>query len=168
MGWDRLAGTGVATAQKIVQRPTPFLTQHSASPVGRGYSNEQSPPRSRAYRRIHTDRSDPITNTIFMKCTGDHQESLPNKDLVFGKIKDAISPSQPVGAWVEKTECNARCNEPATAGGRARFQVPGQIFEIDAGGDGSLVPWVKEKATWLKFIHLKTKENFLPSILAGQ
>ena len=31
---------------------------------------------------------------------------------------------------------------------RARFQVPGQIFEIDAGGDGSLVPWVlKEKAT---------------------
>ena len=99
--WDGMgytAGTGVTTAQKIVQRPTPFLTQHSASPVGRGYSNEQSPPRSRAYRRIHTDRSDPITNTIFMKCTGDHQESLPNKDLVFGKIKDAISPSQPVGA----------------------------------------------------------------------
>ena len=32
--------------------------------------------------------------------------------------------------------------------GRARFQVPGQIFEIDAGGDGSLVPWVlREKAT---------------------
>ena len=25
MGWDKLAGTGVATAQKIVQRPTPFL-----------------------------------------------------------------------------------------------------------------------------------------------
>ena len=24
MGWDRLAGTGVSTAQKIVQRPTPF------------------------------------------------------------------------------------------------------------------------------------------------
>ena len=47
--------------------------------------------------------------------------------------------------------------------GRARFQVPGQIFEIDAGGDGSLVPWVlKEKATWLKFI------NFLPSIPAAQ
>ena len=52
-------GTGVATALKIVQWPTPFLTRHSASSVGRGYSNEQSPPRSRAYRRVHTDRSDP-------------------------------------------------------------------------------------------------------------
>ena len=31
--------------------------------------------------------------------------------------------------------------------GRARFQVPGQIFEIDAGGDDSLLPWVREKAT---------------------
>ena len=59
MGWDRLVGTGVATALKIVQWPTPFLTRHSASSVGRGYSNEQSPPRSRAYRRVHTDRSDP-------------------------------------------------------------------------------------------------------------
>ena len=26
MGWERLAGTGVATAQKNVERPTPFLT----------------------------------------------------------------------------------------------------------------------------------------------
>ena len=59
MGWDRLVGTGVATALKIVQWPTPFLTRHSALSVGRGYSNEQSPPRSRAYRRVHTDRSDP-------------------------------------------------------------------------------------------------------------
>ena len=25
--------------------------------------------------------------------------------------------------------------------------VPGQIFEIGAGGDGWLVPWVKEKET---------------------
>ena len=30
--------------------------------------------------------------------------------------------------------------------GRARFQVPGQIFEIDAGEDAWLVPWVKENA----------------------
>ena len=32
VGWDgmgyKLAGTGVATAQKFVQRPTPFLTRH--------------------------------------------------------------------------------------------------------------------------------------------
>ena len=27
MGWDRLVGTGVATALKIVQWPTPFLTR---------------------------------------------------------------------------------------------------------------------------------------------
>ena len=38
-------------------------------------------------------------------------------------------------------------NEPAVAGDRAMFQVPGQIFEIDAVVDGSLVPWVKAKAT---------------------
>ena len=34
MEWNRLAGTGVATAQKIVQRPTPFLTRHFASRLG--------------------------------------------------------------------------------------------------------------------------------------
>ena len=28
MGWDKLSGTGVSTALKIVQRPTPFLTRH--------------------------------------------------------------------------------------------------------------------------------------------
>ena len=112
MGWDRLAGTGVATAQKIVQRPTPFLTQHSASPVGRGYSNEQSPPRSRAYRRIHTDRSDPITNTIFMKSTGDRQESLsyicPIRTWCLGKSRmSQVLHSQchwPSALWVK--QCN--------------------------------------------------------------
>ena len=41
----------------------------------------------------------------------------------------------------------AMYNEPVAAGGRAVFQVPGQIFEIDAVGDGLLIPWVKEKAT---------------------
>ena len=68
---------------------------------------------------------------------------------MFGKVKDATSPFHSqctaVGASVEKTECNAMYNEPAAAGGRARFQVPGQIFEIDAIGDGSLVPWVSGK-----------------------
>ena len=34
MEWNGLAGTGVATAQKIVQRPTPFLTRHFASRLG--------------------------------------------------------------------------------------------------------------------------------------
>ena len=52
MGWD-----GVATAQEIVERPTPFLTWHFASQLGGGYPNEQSPPQSRANRWIHTDRS---------------------------------------------------------------------------------------------------------------
>ena len=31
MGWERLAGTGVATAQKIVERPTPFLVEFDQS-----------------------------------------------------------------------------------------------------------------------------------------
>ena len=34
MGWDRLSGTGVSTALKIVQWPTPFLSSHSASRSG--------------------------------------------------------------------------------------------------------------------------------------
>ena len=34
MGWDRLSGTGFDSAQKIVQRPTPFLTRHFASRLG--------------------------------------------------------------------------------------------------------------------------------------
>ena len=55
---------------KIVQRPAPFLTRHSASRLGVGNPNEQTPPQSRANRRIHTDRSDPITNTIFLKSPG--------------------------------------------------------------------------------------------------
>ena len=28
MGWDKLLGTGVSTAQEIAQRPTAFLTRH--------------------------------------------------------------------------------------------------------------------------------------------
>ena len=52
-------GTGVATALEIVQWPTPFLTRHSASSVGRGYSKEQFPPQPQVNRRVHTGRSDP-------------------------------------------------------------------------------------------------------------
>ena len=111
-----------------------------------GYSKEQSPPRSRVYRRVHTDRSDPITRFRFEKedaqvhrrrksleSTQPDQQNLVSRkhgrasgsqNLVFGKIKDAPSPSQPVGAWVEKTECNSRCNGPGTVAGMTRFQVP--------------------------------------------
>ena len=59
MGWDRLAGTGVAAALKIVFWPTPFLTRHSASSVGRGNSKKKSPPQFYVYRRVHTNWSDP-------------------------------------------------------------------------------------------------------------
>ena len=34
MGWDRLSGTGVATALKIIYWPTPFLTRPEASRLG--------------------------------------------------------------------------------------------------------------------------------------
>ena len=74
MGWDGLAGTGVTTAQKIVQRPTPFLTRHSASRSG-GVPPINNLPHDHVCIDKYTDRSDPITNTIFMKCPGDHQES---------------------------------------------------------------------------------------------
>ena len=46
--------------------------------------------------------------------------------------------------------------------------IPGQIIEIGAGGDGWLVPWVKEKETLLNFSDLKTAENCFPSIPAAQ
>ena len=118
---------------------------------------------------------------------GNMERHLARETWCLWKLRNAPSPSQPVGAWVENTECNARCNGPGTVEGRARFQVPlkrpglkrdffscqdlglqvhqrqvagtpGQIFEIEAGGDGWLEPWVKEKATWLKFSDLKTKK----------
>ena len=55
-GMGYTVGTGVATAQKIVQRPTTFLP--GLHLLGwQGYSKEQSPPRSRVNRRVHTDRS---------------------------------------------------------------------------------------------------------------
>ena len=87
MGWDKLSGTGVATAQKFVQRPTPFLTRHSASRLGVGNPNEQTPPQSRANRRIHTDRSDPITKTKSLKCRGSRVMSSQAQDLVLRENK---------------------------------------------------------------------------------
>ena len=50
MEWNRLAGTGVATAQKIVQRPTPFLTRHSASRLG-----GVTPMNNLPHDHVHTD-----------------------------------------------------------------------------------------------------------------
>ena len=106
---------------------------------------------------------------------GNMERHLARKTWCLGKLRNTPSPSQPVGAWTGKTECNARCNGPGTVEGRARFQVPlkrpglkrdffscqdlglqvhqrqvagtpGQIFEIDVGGDTWLIPWVKENA----------------------
>ena len=124
---------------------------------------------------------------------GNMERHLARETWCLGKLRNAPSPSQPVGAWVENTECNARCNGPGTVEGRARFQVPlkrpglkrdffscqdlglqvhqrqvagtpGQIFEIDAGGDAWLVPWVKENAKsklhWSSAT--KRRREFLP------
>ena len=127
-------GTGVATALKIIQWPTPFLTRPSASSVGRGYSKEQFPPQPQVNRRVHTGRSDPITNKkkSIKKGTEVHQEIpsytcctvtwLPKKNLVFGKIKDATNPSRPVGAWYRKNSAT-----PATEGANNTMR-PNQLL----------------------------------------
>ena len=92
-----------------------------------GYSKEQTPPQSRVYRQVHTDRSDLLYYNIqifrrkFLESTETgswssplffpffslsqqnlvsrkHGQASGSQNLVFGKIKDAPSPSQRVGA----------------------------------------------------------------------
>ena len=55
---------------------------------------------------------------------GNMERHLARETWCLWKLRNSPSPSQPVGAWVENTECNARCNGPGTVEGRARFQVP--------------------------------------------
>ena len=81
MEWNRLAGTGVATAQKIVQRPTPFLTRHSASRLG-GVPPMNNLPHDHVRIDEYTQTGATLKKKRNKKYNGDPQESLPNKDLV--------------------------------------------------------------------------------------
>ena len=114
----------------------------------------------------------------------------PTKTWRLGKSRTArILHSQWVPG-IEKTECNARGISPATVGGRTRFQSPTNktwvekgffvllltwvscsskasgrhtwtnIWNVEVDGWKFQEPWVKEKATWLKFSDLKTIEIF--------
>ena len=73
--WDRLSGTGVATAQKIVQRPTPFLTGHSASRLG-----GVTPMNNLPHDHVRTDEYTQTGATLILKkkqkCKEDHEEFL--------------------------------------------------------------------------------------------
>ena len=75
MGWDKLAGTGVATAQKIVQRPTPFLTRHSASWLG-----GVTPMNNLPHDHVHTGEYTQTGATLLLKekrkCKGDLERFL--------------------------------------------------------------------------------------------
>ena len=62
MEWNRLAGTGVATAQKIVQRPTPFLTRHFASRLG-----GVPPMNNLPHDHVHTDEYTQTGATLLLK-----------------------------------------------------------------------------------------------------
>ena len=90
MEWNRLAGTGVATAQKIVQRPTPFLSrlplrgwegflQWTISPtITCVQASTHRPERPFYWKRNRNAKE--ITKSCCHR---------PNRDLVFRKIKEA-------------------------------------------------------------------------------
>ena len=66
MGWDILWVLVSPPLKRLFKGPPPsFPGFHLLG--WQGYSKEQSPPRSRVYRRVHTDRSDPITRFRFEK-----------------------------------------------------------------------------------------------------
>ena len=58
MGWDKLWVLVSPPLKRLFKGPPPsFPGFHLLG--WQGYSQEKSPPRSRVYRQIHTDRSDP-------------------------------------------------------------------------------------------------------------
>ena len=58
MGWDILWVLVSPPLKRLLKGPPPSFP--GFPPLGRqGYSKKQSSPRSRVYRRVHTDRSDP-------------------------------------------------------------------------------------------------------------
>ena len=75
MEWNRLAGTGVATAQKIVQRPTPFLTRHFASRLG-GVPPMNNLPHDHVRIDEYTQTGATLKKKRNKKYNGDPQESL--------------------------------------------------------------------------------------------
>ena len=90
MEWNRLAGTGVATAQKIVQRPTPFLSRLTL----RGWEGLLQWTISPTITCIQTSTHRP-ERPYYWKRNRNAKEVLksswhqPNRDLVFRKIKEA-------------------------------------------------------------------------------
>ena len=107
MGWDRLAGTGVSTAQKIVQRPTPFLFRHSASWLG-----GVPPMNNLPHDHVHIDEYTQNGATLliiqyFWKALESLSYICPTKTWCLVKSRTArILHSQWVPG-IEKTECNA-------------------------------------------------------------
>ena len=75
MEWNRLAGTGVTTAQKIVQRPTPFLTRHSASWLG-GVTPMNNLPHDHVHTGEYTQTGATLLLKKKQKCKGDLEECL--------------------------------------------------------------------------------------------
>ena len=124
--------------------------------VGRGSSNEQSPPLSRAYRRIeYTQNGSPLLLIqYFEKPWSPWVTSAQQKPGASGaRFQSPIKNLDWKGIFVLQRH-GSQVYQWQVAG------TPGQQIEIDAGGDGWLVPWIKEKAIWLKFSDLKTREIF--------
>ena len=139
MGWDKLAGTGVATAQKFVQRPTPFLTRHSASRLG------GVPPMNKLpHDHVHIDEYTQTGATLLLKkqnknCNGDHQESLTNicpiKTWYLGKSRKL--PGQQTHTYEPSVWGNQGHHKSLTASGCLRRENRVQRQEQYEAGRGS-------------------------------
>ena len=104
MGWERLAGTGVATAQKIVQRPTPFLTRHSASWLG-----GVTPMNNLPHDHVHTDEYTQTGATLSLKKRNKNARSRgvpvigPIETWYLGKSrKSPVQQTQSITVYLQK------------------------------------------------------------------
>ena len=86
MGWDILWVLVSPPLKRLLKGPPPSFP--GFPPLGRqGYSKKQSSPRSRVYRRVHTDRSDPnydikILHRMLIETTEVGSCSKPQKEEV--------------------------------------------------------------------------------------
>ena len=111
MGWDILWVLVSPPLKRLLKGPPPSFP--GFPPLGRqGYSKKQSSPRSRVYRRVHTDRSDPnydikILHRMLIETTEVGSCSKPQKEEVA-----QVHRRRKV---LEFTECG-RCSSPQQGG----------------------------------------------------
>ena len=150
MGWDILWVLVSPPLKRLLKGPPPSFP--GFPPLGRqGYSKKQSSPRSRVYRRVHTDRSDPnydikilhrmlIETTEVGSCTKPQKEEVArdHRRRKLLKTGGSCSKQEEVARnrrrWnmLESTEVG-RCSSPQKKEG-ARVHRRRKVLESTEGG----------------------------------